>query len=99
MFETIFEKRYPLGNVFTPLKITTILVRVRGRHQDCWKKELGLKCQILASIWKPYFLMKQLYLGCTQGEARVDDEAVQAMTDLFRRYTSIEVTNEEQHTK
>ena len=37
--------------------------------------------------------MNQVFLSCTQGEAEVDENAVQA-GDLFRRITTTEVTDE-----
>ena len=67
------------------------------------------KKQILGRMWNilrkgmglgdPVPLLNQVYLDCTQREAEVEHEAVQAEADLFRRITSAEVANKKQDTK
>ena len=69
-----------------PSNIRTVLVRVRGRMVG--------KSEDVGSVWKtlqndidlaePTSLLNQVFLGCTQREAEVDQEAVQSETDLFR---------------
>ena len=37
---------------------------------------------------EPTPMTNQVFLGCTQGEAKVNTQAVQSKTELFRRLTS-----------
>ena len=59
-----------------------------------WKslqKDIGLE--------NPTPLMNQVFLGCTQKEATVDDQAVQSKTEWFKKLTTIREVDVEDQTK
>ena len=72
------------------------------------QKKVGQK-QNMDSLWKtrqkevdfedPTPLIDFLYLGCTQGDAKVDPQAVQSETELFKKLTTTKVADEKDQTE
>ena len=80
-------------------KITTVLVRSRGRHQDGWKENFDDPCGQVCEkqlTWKVRTSWVNQVVLHSQREAQADQEAVQAKGNYFDELPPLKMTHEKQ---